>query len=153
MNVRIGRRVGSRPPSAHPQWYSLLSSRRKRYAHPVENFTWWLLAVAGGWFGGCIAGVIGHWTWQAYQRRKDDLGVRPEDLADTVLSLQRSLRMLQGRVNTISPPRLGTGDHTDGAEIVDPGASQRPLLRAHSTRAGVLARWREIEALRKGGVR
>jgi hypothetical protein len=52
-----------------------------------------------------------------------------EDLLDVVTSLQRSHKLLQGRVNAISPPRAGTGKNGEDSEP-EPAAAPQGLTRA-----------------------
>jgi hypothetical protein len=70
------------------------------------------------------------------------------DLEETVISLQRSVKLLQGRMNTYAPPRLGTGDESaPGSTRID---DREPV--EGNVRARVLAAWR-ARAGQRGGRR
>lgn len=58
-----------------------------------------------------------------------------EDVLGMVLSLQRSQKMLLGRLNKLDPPRLGTGANpTDGGSpeqlLVPPSETGTPVTRS-----------------------
>lgn len=84
--------------------------------------------------GASVAGVV------VMFRRKEHAEAEPGELADSVFALQRSVKLLQGRLNTLAPPRLGTG------EIVDPGATSSAA--EPETRAQVLTRYRYLQGLK-----
>jgi len=112
----------------------------------VEILAWTLVAIAAGAaLGGVfLAGVL--WT-----RRTHDPAERPKEgtstealldaiegedgeeaVEDRLKRMERNLRMLTGRVNKVSPPRLGTGE-PKAAAIETEGNGQdvgRPMSRA-----------------------
>lgn len=67
--------------------------------------------VTAALIGACAAYLVAHQVLN---------GAPPleKDLVDEVLGLKRQQRLLQGRLNSLAPPRLGTG------EIVAPEAPQ-----------------------------
>jgi len=113
----------------------------------VEILAWTLVAIAAGAAVGGVflAGVS--WSRRARgpaERRKED-GTSAEALLDAIEGedgeeavedrlkrMERNLRMLTGRVNKVSPPRLGTGE-PKAAAIETEGNGQetgRPMSRA-----------------------
>lgn len=82
---------------------------------------WWVV------IGGLIAaGLIAAWQlWVPVLRRKEDLIERDPDLVEMVLALQRQVKLIQGRLNSLAPPREGTG------KLEQPEA---PLTRAELLR-------------------
>jgi len=56
-----------------------------------------------------------------------------DDMADNILALQRQVKLVQGRLNAVAPPRAGTG------AIAPPEATQAPSERSRSE---VLAEYR-----------
>jgi len=70
------------------------------------------------------------------------------ELEEAVISLQRSVKLLQGRMNTYAPPRLGTGENVDaGAK----GDSEEPVPRA-TVRQLILRAYRD-QMKQRGGRR
>ena len=69
------------------------------------------------------------------RRREETTADDPDtmDMAESILSLQRSLKLIQGKLNRETPPRLGTGE-----TVVPPGAT----VDVPATRAEVLATYR-----------
>jgi hypothetical protein len=112
----------------------------------VENFVLGCLLVAAAAF---VAVAARLWLGRPAERRKEGLhghdaptaeqlldAIEEEDGEETVedrlKALERNLRMLTGRVNKVSPPRLGTGEPKAAANE-NPGNGQdlgRPMSRA-----------------------
>lgn len=67
------------------------------------------------------------------RRREETDDPDAMDMAENILSLQRSIKLIQGKLNRENPPRLGTGE-----TVVAPGAT----VDVPATRAEVLATYR-----------
>jgi len=73
-------------------------------------------------------------TWPTPATSDDD-----DDEGDRVLAVEKQLRLLQGRLNRLAPPRAGTGEPSTEPEIVAPAGSQGHGI---PTRGQVLAEYR-----------
>ena len=101
---------------------------------PVENMDWIALIVGLCLGSGILAGLLA--TWRAWSPPATDdpeeIG-EDEDLADKVTKLQGAVRLLQGRVNVLAPPRLGTGRNggpEDTATATDGVRTRADIVRA-----------------------
>jgi len=74
--------------------------------------------------------------WRSSSQEAPGEDEEDQDVLGMVLRLQRSHKMLQGRVNAISPPRLGTGGDGEIEAAAPPAA---PLA---TTRGQVLQAWK-----------
>lgn len=90
-----------------------------------------LVGVALSWAAVAVA-----WLWKR-ARPWGEL----DEVNDRLSRMEHRIRMTQGRLNSIAPPREGTGRQAD--VIGDPGAIQGPPV---ASRADVLKEWRRRNA-------
>jgi len=91
----------------------------------------WEVAL-GGLVGGAVTAALTLW----WARRNREPWPELEELVDANTKLTHRVKMLQGRLNQIAPPREGTG-----VQETPPGASSE--LSASVRRADLLRNWRE----------
>lgn len=70
-----------------------------------------------------------------------------DDEEDRIASLESQMRLLQGRLNRVAPPRKGTGLPSSEEEIVAPEPTSTSGYRTPVSRAAVLAEFRRRRGL------
>jgi len=98
------------------------------YTNSVQDIPFWN-AVLGALVGGAVTAAL----TLVYVRRKREPWPELEELEQANGKLAHRVKMLQGRLNQVAPPREGTG-----AQDVERQELQRAI-----TRADLLRNWRE----------